>query len=103
MWHHDHMLTGGTRRSYQVRVDSDPWNPGEPVGREDERPCVAVLARHARVHKDVLQLARPAAALRSHRQARPAKTQPQIDAGLEMRSAPVVAAGAAGHVKARFQ
>src|SRR5487761_1217508 len=62
------MLTGGTRSGYQVRVDGDPGHPGEPLGREDQRPGVAFLAWYARVHKDVLQLAGPTSAPGPHGQ-----------------------------------
>ena len=62
-----HLLPGDRR---QVGVDGETGNPCELLAREDERPAIALFARHARVDKDVLQLARAAAAGRPKSKAR---------------------------------
>ncbi len=61
-----------------VFVESHARNPGQPVTGKNQRPAVTVLARHSRVHEDVLELARASPADRSHAKARRAIAQAQL-------------------------
>src|SRR5260370_27384804 len=54
------------RDTCEVSVDGEARDPRELVSGEDEWPRIAVLSRHARVDKDVLQLACAMAAKRTH-------------------------------------
>src|ERR1700694_2653225 len=66
------MLRRLALRRGEVGFYREPGDPREPFAREDQRPRVAVLARHACVDEDVLQLARAAASGRPHAKAGPA-------------------------------
>ena len=90
-----------TRGAHQVRVDCDAGNPRQPLTGEDKGPGVALLTRHARVNKDVLQLPCATAADRPHGQARPAKTKAHIETVLQVDGFLVVATDASSHLEAR--
>ena len=53
------MLRDGACRARQVAVNCNAWNPRQSFAGENQRPSVALFARHARVNKNVLELARP--------------------------------------------
>ena len=71
-------------RTHKVGVDRDPWHPHQPFAGEHQRPVVAFLTRHARVHEDVLELSASAPAGGSHAQAGAAIAQPQVEPGLKV-------------------
>jgi hypothetical protein len=85
-----------------VRVDRDARHPGQILAGEYERPPVSLLARDARVHKDVLELPGAAAADRPHAKARSAKAEAQLQAGSQVRGAGVIASSAGAHVELRL-
>jgi len=89
----------GTAR--KVSVDNNAWDPGQPVARENKRPCISLFARHARVNKDVLELASASPASRAHRQARTAKAQLHVGACLEVGGVLIRAAQAPRDLEAR--
>src|SRR2546423_10376739 len=84
----------------QVGVDREAGNPGELLARENERPAIALFARHARVDKDVLQLARASAAGRPQSETRSPVSDAQLKPGPKVGGVAVVAAGAASDVEA---
>jgi hypothetical protein len=83
-----------TRRAGQVGVNGHSGYPGQPVAREHQRPGVAIFARHSRVHKDVLELARTPAAQRSHPKAWTAEADREFMAGAKMCDPTIAAARA---------
>src|SRR5438874_1286936 len=94
---HVERLLPGNRR--QVSVDGQSGNPREPLTRKHERPFIALFARHARVHKDVLELARAPSTRGPEPKARPAEADPQLEAAAKVDGVAVVAARAAGHLE----
>ncbi len=98
-----HLLPGNRR---QVGVDGEAGNPGELLAGEDKGPAIALFARHSGIDKDVLELARAAAAGRPESKAGSPETDPQLKARPKVGGLTVVAAGAgpnleAGRVKRR--
>src|ERR1700688_608866 len=89
-------------RARMVGIYSYTRYPGQPVARKNERPRVALFARHASVNEDVLKLPCSAPAKRAHSQTRPAKSNTDImKIGLEMHRFHVITAGALSHREAR--
>jgi hypothetical protein len=88
------------RDGRQVRIDRQPGYPCELLSREHEWPTVALLARHARVHEDVLELARSATTGRPESKTRAPEANSQLETGAKVRGLAVVTPGAAPHLEA---
>jgi len=86
----------------QVRLDCDPRDPGEPFARKHKRPTIALLARHARIHEQVLQLAGASAAQRAHPQTGAPEADVDVQAGVKVSRAAVLAAGALPDLETRW-
>ena len=91
-------LTGEAR---EVGIDRVARHPGQPRARKHERPGIPILARHPRVDKDVLKLAGPAAARRTHPEAGPTMAKMQLEAATEVDGLAIVASRAAPDLEPR--
>lgn len=78
-------------QALKIGVDGDAWNPREPVAGENQGIRVAILSRHPRVDKDVLQLARSSSARRPHPQPGLAESEPDVEAGPQVSHTQIVA------------
>jgi hypothetical protein len=76
------------------RVQRNTRHPGNLVTCEHQWPRIPFLARYARVDKDVLQLARAAAAARSQAEPRPPVSHAQVKPGAHMHGMWIIAARA---------
>jgi hypothetical protein len=74
-----------------VRVERDAWHPSNPVSCKHDRPSIPFFTRHVRVDKDVLQLARAAAAGWSQTQPGPPLSYMQMQPSAQVRDIRVVA------------
>src|SRR5882672_1293621 len=88
-------------RTPKIGVHGDARNPGEPVAGENQRPRIAVLARHSRVDQDVLQLARASAARGAHAQPGAPESEPDSQVGLQVSRIRIVAAIAVLYLQTR--
>jgi hypothetical protein len=86
----------------ELGVHGDPRHPRQPLAREDERPCISLLARHLGVDEDVLQLSRPGAAGGAHPEARSPKADSKVEAAPQVRGVWPAAAWARFDLKPRL-
>jgi len=88
------MQSSFTRTAGSVSVERDAWHPRELLACKNEWPLVSFFAWHARIDKDVLQLASPTTACWPQPQARLPMSHTQVQPGAKMRRLRVVAASA---------
>jgi len=86
------VLRDHARRARELSVNCDAWHPRQSFTGKNQRPSVALFARHPRVNKNVLELARSSTATWPHGQARRAKAQTKIQTNFEVRRPSIVAA-----------
>jgi hypothetical protein len=94
----DGRLAGTARR---VSVEGDARHPGELVASKNQGPPVPLFARHARVNKDVLQLAGAATAHRPQPQTGSPVSNPQLRSSAKVRGAWIVAPRADRNLETR--
>ena len=97
---HDLDVQGGLARvADEIGINGETGNPGQPVAGKDEWPAVSVLARHARVNKDVLELSGAATTQWSQPQAGLPVSDVQTSTQAQMRHLRIITTRAASDVQ----